>query len=154
MPQSLSSEQNLEHFLTRISRDRDASASPQNQALNAILSFYKEVLGQTIDNVNALHSKRPLYGRHAPTVAKLNSSCKPLATWLLNHRFPFRPIHPPRKRETGPDRTNAPAFALLQRRIGSAGTQPERRLEPCTRQTGRSSSPRAVRFLVNKDMRF
>ena len=36
MPSSLSSEQKLENFLTHLARDRDLSASTQNQAFNAI----------------------------------------------------------------------------------------------------------------------
>jgi hypothetical protein len=49
MPQSLSSAQKLEHFLTRMARDREVAASTQDQALNAILFFYKEVLGEGHD---------------------------------------------------------------------------------------------------------
>ena len=41
--------------------------APQNQALNAILFYYEEVLGQTIGNVNVLRAKRPVPKRHAPT---------------------------------------------------------------------------------------
>jgi len=36
-----------------------SSASTQNQAFNAILFFYREVLAQPIGNVNALRAKRP-----------------------------------------------------------------------------------------------
>jgi hypothetical protein len=41
----------IEAFLTNLAV-RDASASSQNQAFNAILLFYKEVLGQQNGNVN------------------------------------------------------------------------------------------------------
>ena len=70
MPEGLSSEKKLETFLTDLARHRDISASTQNQALNAILFFYKEVLGQSIGNVNALRAKRPVLERHAPTVGE------------------------------------------------------------------------------------
>ena len=69
MPQGLSSEKKLEHFLTYLAR-RDVSASSQNQAFNAILFFYKQVLEQPLGNVNALRAKRPVHERHAPTVGE------------------------------------------------------------------------------------
>ena len=59
MPTDLSSEKKLEWFLTDLARHRDISASSQNQALNAILFFYREVLGQSIGNVNALRLFQP-----------------------------------------------------------------------------------------------
>src|SRR5690349_8605416 len=68
MPEDLSSEKKVERFLTDLARYRDVAASSQNQALNAILFFYREVLGQSIANVNALRAKRPVQERHAPTV--------------------------------------------------------------------------------------
>jgi integrase len=68
MPDGLSSEKKREQFLTDRARRRDISASTQNQALKAILFFYREVLGQPIGNVNALRAKRPVLERHAPTV--------------------------------------------------------------------------------------
>jgi integron integrase len=70
MPGYLPSEKKLECFLTDLARCYDVSASSQNQALNAILFFYREVLGQTIGNINSLRAKRPVHARHAPTVAE------------------------------------------------------------------------------------
>lgn len=70
MPEGLSSEKKLEQFLTDLACRRDIAASTQNQALNAILFFYREVLGQSIGNVNALRAKRPVQERHAPTVSE------------------------------------------------------------------------------------
>jgi integrase len=70
MPPALSSEQKLELFLTNLARHRDLSANSQNQALNAVLYFYKEVLRQTLQGVDALRAKRPARLRHAPTVAE------------------------------------------------------------------------------------
>jgi integron integrase len=70
MPAALSSEQKLELFLTNLARHRDLSANSQNQAFNAVLYFYKEVLRQPLQNVDALRAKRPARLRHAPTVAE------------------------------------------------------------------------------------
>jgi len=58
MPEGLSSETKLEQFLTYLACHDNDSASTQNQAFNAVLFFYKEVLGQTIQNVNSLRAKR------------------------------------------------------------------------------------------------
>jgi hypothetical protein len=68
MPPGLSSEKKLETFLTDLARERDVSASTQNQAFNAILYFYQEGLGQPLGNVKALRATRPVHERHAPTV--------------------------------------------------------------------------------------
>ena len=70
MPGSFSSEQKLELFLTGLARRRNLSASSQNQALNAILFFYKEVLRQPLQGIDALRAKRPARLRHAPTIAE------------------------------------------------------------------------------------
>jgi integron integrase len=70
MPADLPSEKKLEQFLTDLARHRDLAASTQNQAFNAVLYFYREVLGQSLGNVDALRAKRPVHERHAPTVAE------------------------------------------------------------------------------------
>src|SRR5437899_10700162 len=59
MPKDLTSEKRIEKYLTDLALQRDVSASTQNQAFNAILFFYREVLAQPIGNVNALRAKRP-----------------------------------------------------------------------------------------------
>jgi len=68
MPHDLTSEQKLEKFLTRLALKRNVSASSQNQAFNAILFFYKEVLRTPLQDVNALRATRPAHMRHAPSV--------------------------------------------------------------------------------------
>jgi integron integrase len=68
MPRGLSSEKKLEEFLTQLAQNRDISASSQNQAFNAIVFFYKDVLGRQLGNVSALRAKRPVHERHAPTI--------------------------------------------------------------------------------------
>jgi len=66
MPPAPSSEQKLEHFLTDLARRRDLSATSQNQALNAVLYFYKEVLRQSLQGADALRAQRPARLRHPP----------------------------------------------------------------------------------------
>jgi site-specific recombinase XerD len=84
MPGALPSEQKLESFLTHLARHRDVSASTQNQAFNAILYFYKEVLRQPLQNIDALRARRPAHERHAPTVAEtqalLTGCTKPMCS--------------------------------------------------------------------------
>ena len=60
------SEQRFERFLTQLALD-GVSASTQNQAFNAILFFYQEVLKQPLQNVKALRATRPARLRHAPS---------------------------------------------------------------------------------------
>jgi integrase len=70
MPPTLTSEQKLEQFLSQLAVERKVSASTQNQAFNALLFFYKAVLGKTLQQVDALRVTRPAHLRHAPTVAE------------------------------------------------------------------------------------
>ena len=68
MPKTLTSEQKLEGFLTELALKKNVSAATQNQAFNAILFFYKDVLGTPLKAVDALRATRPEHVRHAPTV--------------------------------------------------------------------------------------
>lgn len=70
MPKDLSSEKRVERFLCHLARERDVSASSQNQAFNALLFFYREVLGQELGNIDALRAQRPTRERHAPSVSE------------------------------------------------------------------------------------
>ena len=47
---------------------QNVSASTQNQALQAVLFFYRTVLEKPIANVNALRATRPVHERYSPTV--------------------------------------------------------------------------------------
>jgi hypothetical protein len=67
-PEELTSEQKLERFLTEWARDRGISAVSQNQAFNAILFFYRDVLGHPLQDVDALRATRPVRMRSAPSV--------------------------------------------------------------------------------------
>ena len=52
----------IEEFLTHLAVQENVAASTQNQALNAILFLYKEVLNQDLDlNLNAVRAKRSRY---------------------------------------------------------------------------------------------
>jgi integron integrase len=56
----------IEEFLTHLAVEENVAASTQNQALNAILFLYKEVLKQELDlKVDAIRAKR---SRYLPTV--------------------------------------------------------------------------------------
>jgi integron integrase len=59
--------QRVEAFLTQLAK-QDVSASTQNQAFNALVFFYKDVLEEPLGNVDALRATRPASLRHAPTV--------------------------------------------------------------------------------------
>ena len=52
-------ERKVEDFLTYLARDRRVAASTQNQALNALVFFYKQVLKQALDQtINAERASR------------------------------------------------------------------------------------------------
>ena len=71
VPPSQSSEAKMEAFLTSLAR-AGVSASTQNQAFNALLFLYREVLKQEIREVNALRAKRPVSLRYCPTQIEVN----------------------------------------------------------------------------------
>jgi site-specific recombinase XerD len=58
----LSAERKIETFLTTLALS-GASASTQNQAFNALLFFYRDVLKHELGEVNALLAKRPMMVR-------------------------------------------------------------------------------------------
>jgi integron integrase len=60
-----SSEQKVEAFLSSLAK-AGVSASTQNQAFNAILFLYRDVLKQELKGINALRAKRPVFVRVAP----------------------------------------------------------------------------------------
>jgi site-specific recombinase XerD len=62
----------LEAFLTDLARERCSSAH-QNQALNAVVYFYRHVLEQPLAGINALRANRPAGIRIAPSEAAVNS---------------------------------------------------------------------------------
>ena len=56
----------IEGFLTHLAMDLEVSASTQNQAFNALLFLYRQVLGKELaETINARRAKRP---KRIPTV--------------------------------------------------------------------------------------
>jgi site-specific recombinase XerD len=66
------SEQKVEAFLTQLAH-QGVSASTQNQAFNALVFFYREVIGQPVGNVAALRAKKPQQIRRAPAPEEVRS---------------------------------------------------------------------------------
>lgn len=54
-------EQKMEAFLTWLVVERDVSASTQNVAFSALLFLYRDFQKQTLSDVDALRSKRPVF---------------------------------------------------------------------------------------------
>ena len=63
---TLTPEKKMEAFLTRLAIS-DVSASTQNQAFNALLFFYRDVLKQELGPVDSLRAKRPVTIRQSPS---------------------------------------------------------------------------------------
>ncbi|HEY4281465.1 MAG TPA: integron integrase [Chthoniobacterales bacterium] len=61
------SEQKLESFVTMLAK-QGVAASTQNQAFNAIVFFYREVISQKLGDVNGLRARREATVRVAPSV--------------------------------------------------------------------------------------
>lgn len=59
-------EDKVRAFLTHLARERDVSASTQNQALNAIVFLYKQVLREDVGDFSGFHPAR--LPRHLPVV--------------------------------------------------------------------------------------
>lgn len=62
----------MERFLTQLAR-QEVSASSQNQAFNAVLFFYRNVMGVEVGKVDSLRAKRPEYVRTAPEVHEVKA---------------------------------------------------------------------------------
>jgi integron integrase len=73
LPKSLTSEKKVEHFLNGLSGNRSIATSTQHQAFNAIVFFYKDVLGKPLQNLEAMRVSRPAHIRHAPTVSEVRA---------------------------------------------------------------------------------
>lgn len=61
----------MEAFLTDLAQVGKVSASTQNQAFNAVLYFYRQVLRIEVGKVDALRAKRPARERIAPHVSEV-----------------------------------------------------------------------------------
>ena len=58
-------EREIESYLTYLAVKKSVAPSTQNQAINALIYLYEQVLGIDLDAINAL---RPRKRRHLPTV--------------------------------------------------------------------------------------
>lgn len=56
----------MEGFLSDLAAG-DCSASTQSQAFNALLFFYRHVVGEEPGDVDAIRARRPKFARHAPS---------------------------------------------------------------------------------------
>lgn len=65
-------EQKMEAFLTQLAQ-QEVSSSTQNQAFNALLFFYREVLKVELGKVNSLRAQRPVMVRTAPAVDEVKA---------------------------------------------------------------------------------
>lgn len=63
----LSHEQKMESFLSMLAREREVSASTQNQAFNAIRFLLTEVCGWQLGDVEGLRAQRSTFARHCPS---------------------------------------------------------------------------------------
>jgi integron integrase len=75
-PEELGAE-DVEWFLTGLATKRRVSASSQNQALNALVFLYREVLGVDLGRFDAVRAKRP---KRLPTVLSVDEVGRVLAT--------------------------------------------------------------------------
>jgi hypothetical protein len=65
--------QEVESFLSHLAVNLKVSASTQNQAFNALLFLYREVLNKKLEeSINAIRAKKPQY---LPTVKTLGEKC-------------------------------------------------------------------------------
>jgi site-specific recombinase XerD len=82
------SEEKIEAFLTSLALT-GMSASTQNQAFNGLLFFYRFVLKQQLESIEALRAKRPPGLRHCPERTEMTALLEQVAD---AHRYPTRLI--------------------------------------------------------------
>lgn len=73
LPRGLRPEEKMEAFLTLLARDRECSASTQNQAFNAVLFLYRNVLRWKLGDVRALRARESKFARHCPARGELRA---------------------------------------------------------------------------------
>lgn len=99
-PETLSSEQKLEHLLSDLACKRDISASSQNQAFSAIVFFYGDVLGHPLEGVDALRATRPARMRRAPSIDETQALLKAVGN-VGGYRICARPTCSERSSKPG-----------------------------------------------------
>jgi len=81
----------IEAFLSHLAVDLKVSASTQNQAFNALLFLYKEVLKKELDNsIEAIRAKKP---KRLPTVMTKDETMKVIAAIPADHQLMVRLIY-------------------------------------------------------------
>ncbi len=80
----------IEEFLTHLAVEENVAASTQNQALNAILFLYKEVLKQELDlQVDAVRCENiKMLIAHAPASLSTQCQASPDREWIWQFVFP------------------------------------------------------------------
>src|SRR5689334_20200768 len=96
-------ETKMEAFLTRLAIT-GVSASTQNQAFNALLFFYRDVLKQELGPVDSLRARRPVTTLQCPSQEEVNHL---LTTVADVYRYPMRNYpqveSDSQKRKSGPE---------------------------------------------------
>lgn len=86
--EGMTGEQKVEAFLSALAR-QDVSASTQNQAFNALVMFYREIVGQPLARIDALRANKPVTLREAPDREEVRAL---LAAVKDVHGYPTRLI--------------------------------------------------------------
>ena len=83
--------QEIEDFLSHLAVDLNVSSSTQNQAFNALLFLYREVLKIDLDkSINAIRAKKP---RYVPTVMTKEETMRVIAATSREHRLMAKLIY-------------------------------------------------------------
>jgi integron integrase len=81
----------IESFLSHLAVDLKVSAATQNQAFNALLFLYKEVLKKELDDsINAIRAKKP---RRLPTVMTKDETMKVIGAIPADHQLMVKLIY-------------------------------------------------------------
>ncbi len=81
----------IEAFLSHLAVDQKVSASTQNQAFNALLFLYKEVLKKELDNsIDAVRAKKP---KRLPTVMTKEEAKKVIGAIPADHQLMVKLIY-------------------------------------------------------------
>jgi len=81
----------IEAFLSHLAVDLKISASTQNQAFNALLFLYKEVLKKDLDDsIDAIRAKKP---KRLPTVMTKDETMKVIGAIPADHQLMIRLIY-------------------------------------------------------------
>jgi integron integrase len=152
----LTSEKKVEAFLTVMAK-RGCAASTQNQAFNALLFFYQQVLGQKLEGIHALRATRPVQIRTAPSVDEVRQL---FATLADVHGYPTRliarMIYGCGMRVCEPLNLRVKDVEISQSRLilrGAKGGKDRMIALPCSLVVELQSQLRAARVVWERDVR-